>query len=255
MREDTPGALASAKSLAEIRSFDWPSPDSFDYSNLAQQCRNYEDYALIYGFADIWQRPALVRGWENMFFDMIEHPDWVHYLSRIFTDFYLADYTRAAEITKGRIDIFLVISDLGGQKRPLISLDMFRRFVAPYLKEITDHIHYLGAYVMFHSCGNIHPFIEDFIEIGIDILDPIQPVTPEMSPEKLKADFGDKLCFHGGIDTQQLLSSGSAEQIAAEANRYCTTLGDNGGYILAPSHLFQPDVPPENILAFYGLTL
>ena len=100
------------------------------------QCQRWEDHALIYGFADIWQRPALVRGWEGMFVDMVERPEWAHFLSRKFTDFYKEDYTRAAEATGGRIDLYLVISDLGSQNGPLISPAMFRQFVAPYIAEM-----------------------------------------------------------------------------------------------------------------------
>lgn len=131
MREDAPGALARAQSLDDLERFPWPHTDQFDYAALAEQCRWREDYALLYGFADVWQRPALVRGWEGMFVDMIERPDWVHFLARTFTDFYKEDYTRAAEATAGRIDLYLLISDLGCQTGPLISLSMFRQFVAP----------------------------------------------------------------------------------------------------------------------------
>ena len=102
-------------------------------------------YALLYGFADVWQRPALVRGWEKMFFDMIDRPEWAHFLCRKFADFYCEDYTRAAEATGGRIDLYLLISDLGGQTGPLISLATFREFVAPYLKQMIDCIHGLGG--------------------------------------------------------------------------------------------------------------
>jgi len=251
MREDVKGALAGATSFAELEAFPWPSVDDFDYSALREQCRRHERYALVYGFADVWQRPALVRGWEGMFLDMIERPDWVHFLCRKFTDFYLEEYTCAAETNHGRIDLFLLISDLGSQKGPLISPAMFREFVAPYLREMIERIHDLGAGVMFHSCGAIRPFIPDLIALGVDVLDPIQPTGEEMSPERLKADFGDQLCFHGGIDMQHLLPHGSPQQIKAEVRRYCETLGHNGGYILAPAHFFQPDVPPENILAVY----
>lgn len=251
MREDVPGALAGASRFDELERFQWPTPDAFDYSSLAEQCRRWEPYALLYGFADVWQRPGLVRGWEGMFLDMAERPDWVHFLCRHFTDFYLEDYTRAAEATGGRIDLYLLISDLGSQAGPLISLPMFREFVAPYLKEMIDLIHGLGGRVLYHSCGRIWRFIPDLIALGVDILDPIQPVAPEMAPERLKAEFGDRLCFHGGMDMQRLLPLGTPEQIRAEALRYCATLGAGGGYILAPAHLFQPDVPPENILAVY----
>ncbi|MBI5822026.1 MAG: hypothetical protein HZA88_23890 [Verrucomicrobia bacterium] len=251
MREDAKGALAGANSLAELEAFPWPSPDCLDRSQLKAQCARYEDHALLYGFADIWQRPALVRGWEDMLMDMTERPEWVHFLSRKFTDFYLEDYTRAAEITKGRIDLYLVISDLGTQRGPLISTAMFREFVSPYLKEMTGLIHRLGGRALYHSCGTIRSFIGDLIECGVDVLDPIQPTCPEMQPENLKREFGNRLSFHGGIDMQNLLPKGSPAEVEADVRRYCEVLGKGGGYILGPAHLFQPDVPPENILAVY----
>jgi len=252
MREDVKGALAEARSLAEVEAFPWPSPDCLDRSQLFNQCRRYENHALLYGFADVWQRPALVRGWEGFFLDMAERPDWVHFLCRKFTDFYLEDYTRAAEISQGRIDLYLLISDLGSQRGPLISMTMFHQFVAPYLKEMIDRIHQLGARVLYHSCGAIRNFIPELIRLGVDVLDPIQPVGPSMEPESLKADFGSRLSFHGGIDMQQVLPFSTPEQVRAVAQRYCTSLGAGGGYILCPSHLFQPEVPPENILAVYA---
>ena len=251
MREDVKGALAGVQSLAELEAFAWPSPDCIDRSRLAVQCDQLADRALVYGFADVWQRPGLVRGWEEMFVDMMEAPENAHYISRKFTDFYLEDYTRAAEITRGRIDLYLLVSDLGTQRGPLISTAMFREFVAPYLKEMIDRIHQLGGRVLYHSCGQIRPLIPELIALGVDVLDPLQPVYPEMSPESLKADFGNRLCFHGGIDMQELLPHGSPAAVAAGVRRYCETLGRGGGYILGPAHLFQPDVPPENILAMY----
>lgn len=253
LREDLPGALAGLDDDA-LEAFPWPSPDLLDHRHLAEQVRAYEPYALVYGFADVWQRPALVRGWEGMFLDMAEHPERCHFLCRKFTDFYREDYTRAAEQTRGRIDLFLLISDLGSQRGPLISSRMFREFVAPYLKEMIDLIHSLGARVLYHSCGAIRPFIPALIDLGVDILDPIQPTSPEMGPEHLKADFGQRLCFHGGIDMQNLLPRATPAQVRAEARHYRETLGRDGGYILGPAHLFQPDVPPENILAVYDET-
>ncbi len=251
MREDVKGALAEAASLAELERFPWPAPDSIDRSSLAAQCRRHETRALLYGFADVWQRPALVRGWQGMFLDMLERPDWAHFLCRKFTDFYLEDYTRAAEITAGRIDLYLLISDLGGQRGPLISPAMFREFAAPYLKEMIDLIHRLGGRVLFHSCGAIAAFIPDLIALGVDVLDPIQPAVPAMQPERLAADFGGQICFHGGIDMQRLLPAGSPGEVAAEVRRYCKVLGARGGYIVGPAHLVQPDVPPENVFALY----
>jgi uroporphyrinogen decarboxylase len=231
--------------------FPWPSPDLFDYSQLADQVRRHDRYALIYGFADVWQRAALVRGWERMFMDMARAPHLLHFLCRKFVDFYKEDYTRAQEQARGRIDLFLLLSDLGSQHGPLMSLPMFRALVAPYLAEMIAHIHSLGARVLYHTCGAVAPFIPDLIAMGVDVLDPLQPVNAEMQPESLQANFGGQVVFHGGIDMQTLLPRGTPAEVTAEARRYCEVLGTNGGYILAPTHLFQPDVPPENVVAMY----
>ena len=234
-----------------MEAFDWPTPDCLERSQLKAQCSRYERYALLYGFADIWQRPALVRGWEDMFLDMAQRPEWVHFLCRKFTDFYLEDYTRAAEITGGRIDLYLFISDLGSQQGPLSSMAMFRDFVAPYFNEMTECIHGLGSRALFRSCGTVWPLIAELIRLGVDVLDPIQPTCAEMQPENLKLQFGDRLSFHGGIDMQNLLPAAAPARVEAEVRRYCEVLGAGGGYILGPSHLFQVDVLPENVLAVY----
>lgn len=251
MREDMPGAVSEAQSLADLQAFPWPTPDLLDYSGLAAQCRAFDDCALLYGFADIWERPGLVRGWENWFVDHLEHPEWVHWLCRKFVDFYKEDYTRAAEATAGRIDLYLVLTDLGHQTAPLISLPMFRAFVAPYLKELFDCIHGLGGRALYHSCGCVTPFLPELIALGADIIDPIQPVSPDLQPEALRAAYGGQVCFHGGLDMQQLLPRGTVAEVQTQVQRYCRTLGAGGGYLLAPAHLFQPEVPPETILAFY----
>jgi len=251
IREDISGALSNANDISDLENFNWPDPDNFDYSKLKSTCSKYNEYAIMYGFADIWQRPCLVRGMENALMDLYINPEWVHFLGRKFTDFYIKDYKNAFHQSGERIDIFLVISDLGSQNGPLISLEIFDEFIAPYLKELVDCIHGLGAYAMYHSCGAISPFIERLIEIGVDILDPIQPVNSEMLPENLKEKYSGRITFHGGIDVQTLLSKGSPEEVKEGIKHYLNVFGNNGGYICSPSHLFQPDIPPENIEAFY----
>ena len=249
-REDTLGALYEARSLEEIMAFPWPNNDMIDYRFLWEQINEARDkkLAIRYGFADIWQRPALVRGLQNHLADMIINPEWVHWLSRKFTDFYIEEYKRAWEVSRGNIDIFLVISDMGAQKGPLFSVDMFEEFVAPYLREMTDVIHGMGAKNILHSCGAIASFIPSIIRCGVDILNPIQPTHSDMSPEALKVHSG-QICFHGGIDIQQILPYGTEEEVQNEVRRYAELLGPR--YIACPAHLFQPDTPAENIVAFY----
>jgi len=248
VREDTHGALSKARTFDDLRNFPWPSNDDIDFKGFYEKCCKVKDkeLAIRYGFADVWQRPMLVRSMENHLADMAENPDWVHYLSRVFTDFYLEDYRRAWEESKGKIDIFTVYSDVGSQRGPLISLDMFNSFVAPYLKEIADEVHRFGAKLLYHTCGDISRFIPVVIDCGVDILDPIQPVCEAMRPGSLKKY---PLCYHGGIDIQKLLPHGTPGQIKAEVVYYSEEFGT--GYIACPAHLFQPDTPPENIVAFY----
>jgi len=249
VREDTQGALHAVRTEEEILEFAWPKNDDIDYSTLLDRCGKYKDRAIRYGSADVWQRPALARGLENAFTDMIESPEMMHCLSRIFTDFYKEEYTRAHDKSKGRIDIYTIYSDLGGQEAPLISLSMFNEFVAPYLRELTGLIHEFGAKVLYHSCGTIEPFIDAIIGLGVDILDPIQPTTAAMQPEALAGKYKGRICFHGGIDIQNLLPNGSPGEVQKEVLRYTQALAP--GYIASPAHYFQPEIPPENIIALY----
>jgi uroporphyrinogen decarboxylase len=142
-----------------------------------------------------------------------------------------------------------VADDVGTQEGLMVSREMFREFFAPRLSRLVDLAHSHGAKLLFHSCGAIRPLVEDIIEIGVDILDPLQAAAKGMEPEALKADFGDRLCLHGGICTQHLLPEGSPEDVRSEVRRRIGILGDGGGYILAPCHVVQTDVPTENVLA------
>ena len=253
-REDVSGALSSAETLEEIQRFPWPSNDDVDYSQLAAICRKYAGRALVYGAADIWQRPSLVRGMANFMMDMHEEPEICHWMSNRFTEYYIEDYRRAWEVSGGEIDLYCVISDLGSQNGPLISMKDYQAFVSPYLRRISAAIHELGAKVWFHSCGKMDRFIPALIQDGVDMIDPIQPVHEDMSPEALARKFGGKVSFHGGIDIQDLLPHGTPEQIRAEVGRYHRAFGGRD-YVCSSAHLLQPDTPASNIAALYEAIL
>jgi uroporphyrinogen decarboxylase len=171
-------------------------------------------------------------------------------MARKYVDYYKEDYARAQRAAGGRIDIFMVISDLGSQRAPLMSMETFNELIAPCIAEMADHIHGLGAKVMFHSCGMIHPFIGRLAELGVDMLDPIQPAADEMRPERLASDFGGRLAFHGGLDVQGVLRAGTPDEVRREVRRYARTL--RPGYVCCSTHFMQPDVPVANVLAMYG---
>ena len=248
-------ALANVSSLDEIAAFAWPSCDQVDYSGLAEQCDKYQGYAIAYGNADIFERPALVRGWENFLCDTSLNPDWVDFILKKFLDFFVEDFTRCLQATGGRINVFFALTDLGTQAGLLQSRKMFQRFIAPPIKILAEQAHRNGVKFMFHSCGSVRELIPDLIELGVDILNPIQPAAVGMEPEGLKRDFGSRLCFHGGIDIQYLLPLEPAEAVRKEVQRRVKILGRGGGYILAPSHNLQQDISTENIVAMYETAL
>jgi uroporphyrinogen decarboxylase len=250
-RENISGVASNMKSLDEISKFDWISNDDFDYSNIPTLCAKHENRAIMYGSGDIWQRAVMIRGMQNFFIDMYENPDICHFLSNKLCEFYIEDYRRAFEASSGKIDIFLIYSDLGSQRSPLISSEMLETFVLPYIRRIAKAVHEMGAYLFFHTCGMVTPFIPQLINAGVDILDPIQPVTDCMQPEALAKRFANQICFHGGIDVQRVLVTGSKDDVKREVKRYIASFKGKCGYICAPSHFIQKDISVENILAMY----
>lgn len=152
---------------------------------------------------------------------------------------------------QGRIDLFRIGDDIGTQRGPLISPAMFRQFIAPRLKLLVDLAHSHDTRVMFHSCGGITAFIDVLIEIGVDILDPIPVSAANMDPAQIKAEYGSRICPHGSTDTQYVLPQGSTRQVAENVKRMVDILGSDGGFIPAPCHVLQTDVPSENVCAMY----
>jgi uroporphyrinogen decarboxylase len=249
--------LSHASSIDELADHPWPSPDWFDFSDFAERLEPWSDFAVMATGVSILQHPSFLRGIDSLMLDMAAEPEMAHYLMDRFTDFYLEYFDRMLTAADGRIDILRQADDLGTQQSLFFSPEMFRTFIKPRIARFVELAHSHDVAFMFHSCGAIRPLIEDLIEIGVDILDPLQAAAAGMEPEVLKASFGDRICLHGGIDTQYLLPQGDPDEVRAEVRRVAEILGDGGGYILAPCHVLQLDVPTANVLAMAeaGLSL
>lgn len=143
-------------------------------------------------------------------------------------------------------------SDLGTQNAPFISRNMFKEFFKEPFRRIFSEVKhvYPGLKVFFHSCGAIYDFIPDLIDVGVDVLNPIQPLAMGMDPARIKENFGDQLVFHGAIDIQKAMT-GSVADVKSEVKLRIDQMGKNGGYILSPNNHLQPDVSPENVIALY----
>jgi uroporphyrinogen decarboxylase len=133
----------------------------------------------------------------------------------------------------------------------MIHPDIWRKRIKPYTARLISTFKEMGLSTFYHSCGSLVPVIEDLIEVGLDILEPIQVTAKGMKPEELFPVFGDRLSFHGAIDEVELLPHATAEEVYDETTRIIDILGGNGGYIIAPSHQVQGDTSPENVVAIF----
>ena len=243
-----------AEGIKDIESFDWPSVDWFDFSNMNALLDEYSGYAIMASGASVFQHPTLVRGLDNLLCDMMASPEMAEYIIDKYTDFYVDYFAEMFRVTQGRIDILRIADDFGTQIGPLISPKLFRKFAKPKIQKLVDVAHAHNVKVMFHSCGSITDYIDELIEIGVDILDPIQTRAKGMDPAYIKQKFGKRICLHGSIDTQYTLPKGSVEDVEKEVRDRISVLGAGGGFIIAPSHTLQPDVPIQNIMAIYKVT-
>ncbi len=248
--------LSGMKTVDELEAWSPPSPDWYDYSSLNLQCDRYQDYATVVvgdrtNRTSVLHEAIYLRGVQQALIDPISNPEFTQRLFEKITDFYLEVNRRCFEAAGDRIDIFMMGDDMGTQEGLLVSPRIFRHFIKPCLSKHVKLAKQYGLKVMLHCCGAIRRLIPDFIEMGIDILNPIQVRARDMNPSELKRDFGDRLSFHGSIDIQWTLPRGTPEDVRAEVKERVQTLGRGGGFILCSTHNIQGDTPLENILAMY----
>lgn len=194
----------------------------------------------------LFERLWSLRGMENALCDFYESPDKVHRLFRALTDFYKVMLRRGRE--ELRLDAVWTSDDIGTQKGPFFSLEIFREFFKPYYRELIEYAHQLGMHFWLHACGNIEMMIPDLIEIGLDVLHPIQKYT--MQEREIAEKFGGQLCFWAGFDVQQIIPYGTPEEVREEVRFMIDTYyRPEGRLILAAGNNMTPDTPPESLRA------
>jgi uroporphyrinogen decarboxylase len=245
--------LAEYGSIAEIEGhYAWPTADWFDYSGIADQVAGKEIYPVRGGGSEPFLTYKSLRGMEQAYIDLIEHPDIVHYcLDKLFDFRYESTRRIYEQLPYGTVNVTYVSEDMGSQESLLFSPAAIREFLLPRMKRMMDLAHQAGAYVFLHSDGAIRSILPDFVEAGVDVLDPVQWRCKGMEREGLKRDFGQDLVFHGAVDNQYTLAFGSVEEVWEEVAHNIQILGEGGGYILGPCHNIQPISPPENVVAMY----
>jgi uroporphyrinogen decarboxylase len=248
--------LAEAQTTADVETHPWPDPDWFDYDDLRSICEASSEYALVIrdlgpNATCVLRMAMFLRGMEKFMMDLALNPDLAQAIIEQVGRFYLEFDRRIFEAVGDLTDIYFIADDVGVQDGLMISPRMFHKFIAPSLRRFIAQAKEYGQRVMYHTCGAVRRLIPDFIEMGVDILNPIQVSAQGMEPAGLKRDFGHALCFHGALDIQAVLSQGTPDQVRAEVARLCHVLGQGGGFILAPTNNVMPETPIENVLALY----
>jgi len=191
-----------------------------------------------------------LRGMENSLMDIALYPEMFAAIMEKCADYNLALAKNA--INRFSLDWLWTGDDVGGQSAMMMSPKSWRESIRPHLERIFRFGKTRNLWVAYHSCGSIRDIIPDLIEIGLDVLNPIQGNCPGMESIELKKEFGDSLAFMGGIDTQDLLPNGSVRDVDKEVREIIEIMADGGGYILAASHTVPPETPIDNIFAMYG---
>jgi len=250
--------LAGIQDASELAQYAWPRPEWWDAAALGEEIRHlrtHGDYAIaLEEFGDpggIFEIAWYLRGMEQFMLDMVTQPELAHEIMRHVTDFYLGMLERVMAAAGELVDLVWTSDDIAHQHGMLISQRAWRELIAPHHTRLNRRIHELGTRVMYHCCGSVRPFIPGLVEIGVDVLDVLQFSADQMDPGEIKTQFGEKLCFHGGVDVQSTLPLGSESDVRRVTRERIDVLGRAGGYILAPTHNIQVDTPPANIVAMY----
>lgn len=246
--------LASMDTVEEIEdNYTFPQVDWFDFSSLSkEQLVRHRDYAIKCGYISPFYIYVNLRGMEKALMDLVANRGYAHYVLKKICNFLYDFHERLFEVGRGLIDIAEVTDDFGMQSGLIVSPSIFEEFFQPYYQRFIRLLKDFGIRVFHHDDGAIRPLIPKFVELGIEVLNPIQWKLPGMDPKTLKDDFGKTLCFHGGVDNQETLPFGSTTDVEREVMYLLETLASDGtGYILAPCHNIQPITPLENIVTMY----
>ena len=238
----------------KIRAFPVPNPDNFDYQTALDQLKSFRDYGVYVGnpgIADIINSIGRVMGMEDTLVNLMTEDEATLDLVNRKVSLELAIMERLLHKAKGAVDFVWIGEDLGTQIAPMISLDMYRRVLRPFHQKFVDLAKSYRLPVMIHTCGSSSWAYEDFIDMGINAVDTLQPEAVDMSPKYLKDRFGGRLSFHGCISTAGALAYGTIDDVAKTVRETLGIMMPGGGYHFAPTHMIQDNTPVENVIAMY----
>jgi len=249
--------LADATTIAAIENYPWPDMDDpYRVALVKEQARKLaqENQYAIMGTPWLlfpFERAFAMQGMDKFLLNMAMNPDFARALLRKITDLCKTLMGHFLDEAGDNLDIIKIGDDLGTQEKLMISPRMYRQILKPFHAEFIAFIKArTKAKVFFHTDGDVFDLIEDFVEMGVDILNPIQTSAGKMANlAELKERYGNDIVFCGAIDTQRILPYGTPQEVKREVKRVISILGEGGGYMVASVHTIMSEVPPENILA------
>lgn len=247
--------LAQAETVSDLHAYPWPDPGTLvpvlQLAEAARHLRAKTDCAICLDLPDtVVHISQNTRGFEQWLIDSAADLPFFETMLDSITEIYLAMVEQLLPAVGDNIDLVLICDDIAIQTGPLISPEAYRKLIKPrqarILQAIKDNS---PAKIIFHSCGSIAWALPDIIDMGADALNPVQVSAAGMDTGRLKREFGGKICFWGGIDTQRILPFGTPAEVGEEVKKRVANLAANGGYVIGSVHIIQQEVPPENILA------
>lgn len=245
--------LEKAETIKEIREYEWPDLDAdYRYEGMKERTAAWQKqgYAVAGDmYSTIFETAWMLRGLETLLADFYEEPELVH---ELFEQITLLRICQVRKYAEAGVDIIRLGDDMATQLGPLIGPKLYREFLLTRMKRIVEAGREINPRVLFflHSCGKVEDMVPLFLEEGIDILNPVQPECNNL--EMLASTYGDRISFWGGIGTQTTMPFGTPQEVRRKVGMVQEILGKQGGLLIAPSHILEPEVPWENIEAFVG---
>ena len=247
--------LAEARTASDIHKWEWPHTENWDMDSVKSQLDEFDaegGYFVCYDLGGIFERSWGLMGLERFLMDLIQNPEVPCAIMDHMTDLYIENVTRLLDASAGRVDMVYTWDDIAHQLGLLISPALWHEYLRPRHQRLNAAIRHYDVKIMYHSCGAVYPLVRSLIDdLGIDVLQSLQPRARGMDMQRLKDEFGDQISFHGGVDIQHTMPHGTPEEVYREVRDRIEVLGRGGGYVLSAAHYLQNDIPTENILALY----